>query len=76
MANTEGMKIKFTVIKNTELDKLSDVDKFNVVVAESHILTNRLEEGKDPSPSYLVINTDEEYADEIISILKRNGHWG
>jgi len=24
---------------------------------------------------YLVINTDEPYAEEIIEILKRNGHW-
>jgi hypothetical protein len=25
--------------------------------------------------TYLVINTDEPYADEIIEILKKNGHW-
>lgn len=76
MANTEGMKIKFTVIKNEDLNKLSDGIKFNVAEAEALIGANRLAEGKEISPAYLVINTDEPYADEIIDILKRNGHWG
>jgi len=31
--------------------------------------------GKAPN-TYLVINTDEPYAHEIVEILKRNGHWG
>lgn len=32
-------------------------------------------EKKEPH-TYLVINRDEHYADEVIEILKRHGHWG
>lgn len=76
MANLEGMKIKFTVMKNSELHKLHHDHQFNVAAAESLIGLNRLNAGKESYPTYLVINTDEPYADEVIEILKRHGHWG
>lgn len=66
---------KFLVIKREYIDspmgreyteKLSDIARVN------RIITTR----KTDTPQYLVINQDEPYADEIIEILKRNGHWG
>ena len=39
------------------------------------VSAGRAAEGKEPCPKYLVINTDEIYANEVIKILKRNGHW-
>lgn len=75
MANTEGMAYKFQVIKGTDIEKLPHQS----IVALGHIvediLENRKAEGK-PVNSYLVINTDEPYADEVIEIMKRHGHWG
>jgi hypothetical protein len=35
----------------------------------------REEQGKNPEPTYFVINTDEAYAEEVIAVLKRHGHW-
>lgn len=77
MANLEGMKMKFTVIKNEDLDLLTF--KMNAK-SELNAITKRIEEkrrelGKKTINSYLVINTDEPYVEEIIEILKRNGHW-
>jgi hypothetical protein len=40
------------------------------------IRAGREKDGKNPNNKYLVINVDEPYADEVIEILKRNGHWG
>jgi hypothetical protein len=40
------------------------------------ITEKRRDLGKTTNNSYLVINADELYADEIIEILIRNGHWG
>ncbi|MDR9857855.1 hypothetical protein RJP21_30130 [Paenibacillus sp. VCA1] len=70
-----GMQMKFTVLKNDDIlnldpDSLSALDR---VVGE--IMDNRKAEGKK-SNTYLVINTDEPYAAEIIEIMKRHGHWG
>lgn len=31
--------------------------------------------GKNPDPTYVVINKDEPYIDEVTEIMKRNGHW-
>lgn len=40
------------------------------------ICIGRNADGKKIGNEYLVINTDEPYAGEIIEIMKRNGHWG
>lgn len=75
MANLEGVEKKFTVIKNEDVLSLPKgtvwMEKLNNICDVVNV--NRLP--KQPN-TYLVINTDEPYADEIIEILKRNGHWG
>jgi len=40
------------------------------------IENGRKMDGKPPFNNYIVINTDEPYAHEIVEILKKNGHWG
>lgn len=78
MANLEGMKNKYIVIK------IEDYLKYINSSFKGAMLDNDLEDikkgraadGKNPKNTYLVINTDEPYADEVIEILKRNGHWG
>lgn len=76
MANLEGMKMKFTVLKNEDIGKLPYEQKANLSEIQEMVSRNRIKEGKRGFPKYLVINTDEPYADEVINILKRNGHWG
>ena len=67
---------KFTVIKNNDIKKLPKLFKRDLNTILSAIRLNRITEGKTTHNTYLVINTDEPYAPEIVDILKRNGHWG
>ncbi len=78
MANTEGMVLKFVVLKVDDLK--------GVALTHPHLINNfneclmkveelRRLEGKREN-NYLVINTDEPYADEVIEIMKLHGHWG
>lgn len=73
-----GAKRKFIVIKIDDLVKCVN-SFFNLAMLDNDlqdIQTGRMAEGKDPVPEYLVINTDEPYAPEVIEIMKRHGHWG
>jgi len=67
---------KFTVIKNEDIYKYLDTPQqgklWNLL---DKIIMGRCRENKNIN-TYLVINTDEPYAPEIVEILKRNGHWG
>ncbi|MCM3619187.1 hypothetical protein M3936_16480 [Sutcliffiella horikoshii] len=76
MADTFGMKMKFTVLKHEDIGKLSWEQKANLSEIQEKISRNRISERKRGFPKYLVINTDEPYADEVIEIMKRHGHWG
>lgn len=40
------------------------------------IALGRKMSGKPTDNSYVVVNTDEPYVDNIIEIMKKNGHWG
>ena len=77
MANLEDMQMKYTVIKNDDLDTYLDSNEQNsfYYLVEDRIEWTKKKEGKKEN-TYLVINTDEPYADEIIEIMKRHGHWG
>lgn len=76
MANLEGFKEKFIVFKIEEVNKyITNEGKFDLDIISEIINRERAKENK-PLNTYLVINTDEPYADEVIEILKRNGHWG
>lgn len=80
MANTNGMKTKFIVLKTSDVNRfLSSEEMF-----EFNKLLTKIGERKERSQgrtahrpnTYLVVNTDEPYADKVIDILKANGHWG
>lgn len=77
MANTDDMRMKFTVIKNDDIEEyLHPIKQQRLFDLLKDINDGRVLDLKKPNHKYLVINTDEPYADEIINILKRNGHWG
>lgn len=68
---------KFTVLKNDDTKKYLDhEDKLALARIIGKIQNGRIRDGKNPSNLYLVINTDEPYAPEVVEILKRNMHWG
>ncbi len=71
-----GGERKFVVLPLKYLFRLRPALKGRVALAAKEIAKMRLLEGKVPCPEYIVINTDEPYAPEVIEIMKRYGHWG
>lgn len=77
MPKIPGMEIKFTVVKNEDVEKhLDDRDKSELSRILWKIEQGRHEEGKEAKNAYLIINVDEPYTSEIIEIMKANKHWG
>lgn len=71
------MKKKFMVVKQEDImHHLNNIDRKELVRLLSKIETGRRLSGKENGHTYLVVNTDEPYADEIIEIMKANGHYG
>ena len=77
----EGFERRFTVINENDLKKyckLTDLANMNrsVNVVLESVVEGRVQDGKHPFNSYVVINLDEPYIGEIIAVMKRHGHWG
>lgn len=71
-----GLK-KFIVVKRDDLNKyIRPSTRFTFDNILEKIKFDRLQDGKNIENEYIVINTDEPYAPEVIEIMKRNGHWG
>ena len=76
MAGIPGMEMKYTIIKNEDVNKhLDDRDKSELSRILWKIEQGRYEEGKEASNTYIMINTDEPYVNEVIEIMKSNGQW-
>lgn len=76
----EGKEQKYAVIKLADLVKYnSKFDLAEVAPLIDSLLGNveagRESDGKKPFNSYVVINTDEPYINEVVAILEKNGHW-
>lgn len=67
---------KFIVFKNEDIEKYTgNLSEATLRKTAELIESGRMKDGKSTGNTYLVINTDESYAGEVIEILKRNGHW-
>lgn len=64
---------KYIVIKRSELEQIHRFNQEAVNLAVKMINLNRKEAGKKPN-TYIVINRDEPYADQVIGIMKKHGH--
>ena len=71
-----GAKRKFIVFKLEDVEKLGHYYQRALEEVAYIIERNRRANEQTVDNEYLVINTDEPYRDEIIDVLKRNGHWG
>jgi hypothetical protein len=72
-----GVPQKFCVLKIADLEKAlnnKELEALEGIIGK--IKTFRNQVGKSTQNEYLVINTDEPYAPEVIEILKANRHWG
>jgi hypothetical protein len=67
---------KFLVLKNEDLDRYLDEHSedqlYNIFQTME---AGRIYDGKVDDNQYLVINRDEPYAEEVIEIMKKHGHW-
>ena len=67
--------MKYGVFKWLDFEKYVPAKlKAEVLNAFDWMNKGRYEEGKEEN-KYIVINTDEPYAEEVIDILRKNGHW-
>jgi len=67
---------KYVTIKQDDLQKYcDDQDRIDLVRILKNIRVGRVEFSKKPSNRYLVINVDEDYAEDVVEILKKNNHW-
>jgi hypothetical protein len=77
----EGFKRRFTVINERDLHRYLEDEEIEEFEETFNKIAEKIEYGREsekkkPFNSYVVINLDEPYIDEIIEIMKRNGHWG
>jgi len=67
---------KYIVIKQEDMTKhASEQDRIDLSRILKNIRISRVKFNKKPSNQYLVVNIDEDYADEVVDILKKNNHW-
>jgi hypothetical protein len=76
----EGRERRYTIINERDIEKYVPESVKNdlwdaVNAALMFVEEGREKEGKKPYNSYIVINVDEPYVDEIIEVMKRHGHW-
>lgn len=76
----EGRERRYTIINERDMDKYVNIfDRNHFAIELEHVLGKiehgRELDGKKSFNSYIVINTDEPYVDEIIEVMKRHGHW-
>jgi hypothetical protein len=75
----EGRERRYTIINERDLKNYcsgTQIDNLNKSLNEvlTDIELGRLQDGKNLFNSYIVINLDEPYIDEIIGVMKRHGH--
>ncbi len=71
------MKMSHIVIKKDDLTKYLNSQEYNAL---SEVLC-KINQGRslDKRPTdhrYIILNMDEPFVDEVISVLEKHGHWG
>ena len=76
MADLEGLADKFTVVKNEDIIKYLSEEQTNILASILTTVAKGREKDGSKENSYVVINTDEPYASDVINLMKQHGHWG
>lgn len=76
----EGRERKYTVLNEKDIKKYGTQEhvkafEYALDALLLDVETGRERDGKNPYNSYIVINTDEPYIDEIIAVMKKYVHF-
>jgi len=67
---------KYIIIKQDDLYRYtSQQDQIDLARILKAIRDGRIKEKKNTGNKYLVVNTDEDYAEDVIDILRKNNYW-
>lgn len=74
-----GKERRYTIINERDIAKYADQREASAMRTAINnvgydVEQGRIKDGKNPFNTYLVINMDEPYADEVIAIMKQHGH--
>jgi hypothetical protein len=75
----EGRERRYTVLNKKDIKKYATAKQIETLnEALDDVLVNvefgRREDGKKAYNSYIIINVDEPYIDEIVAVMRRHGH--
>lgn len=76
MNDLDQLQNKYLVLKWEDVNILSESRRRELENIILRIENWRQVEAKPRFNNYIVINTDEPYIQEIIDVMKKNGHWG
>ncbi len=63
------------VLKLSRIQEHLNAEELNEFVELLEVIYNRTVEAGEKDHEYIVVNMDEPYAEEVVEVLKRNGHW-
>ena len=67
---------KYFIIKQEDMIKhTSEQDRIDLARILKNIRVSRYKFNKNTGNKYLVINVDENYAKDVVDILRQNNHW-
>jgi hypothetical protein len=75
----EGRERRYTVLNERDIQKYAtekQIEELNETLDDvlASMEIGRSKDGKNPYNSYIIINVDEPYIDEIVAVMKRHGH--
>ncbi|HDR7892799.1 TPA: hypothetical protein QCY29_005267 [Bacillus toyonensis] len=73
MKDSSEITQKFIVFKMEDLEAVcSSEDVTTIMKVSDAIAEHRKETERDPYPSYLVVNEDEPYADQVLKMIQEH----
>ncbi|MFS0820778.1 hypothetical protein [Bacillus sp. 1P02SD] len=75
----EGRERRYTVLNERDIKKYATKNQIELLNETlDDVLTSveigRKNDGKNAYNSYIIINVDEPYIDEIVAVMKKHGH--
>jgi len=75
MPNLDGMNKDFVLFKKKDLHYLTGEEYEQFLGLQDSVFLGLLRDKKNTNKSYIVIDTDKPYANEMMEIMKHHGDW-